>query len=606
MSSHPMPFGTRLDSRDRTTFRLWAPAAPQVTVVLGKGGERRLPLQAQPGGWHSLSVNNAGPGTPYRFDVGNGLLVPDPASRFNPGDVHGASEVVDPDAFHWHDADWRGRPWHEAVILELHVGTFTPEGTFDAARGKLRTLAEHGFTAIELMPVADFPGRRNWGYDGVLPFAPDASYGPPDALKALVDEAHSLGLMVLLDVVYNHFGPEGNYLHAYCPSFFNPAHQTPWGAAINFDGPGHETVREFFRHNALYWVEEFHVDGLRLDAVHAIADTSPRHIVEEIADSLHSGPGTRRQVHLVLEHEGNRTRFLERDAAGLPRVASAQWNDDLHHAAHVLLSGEAEGYYADYADGPVGRFARTLAQGFDYQGQASLYRGGVPHGEPSGQLPSTAFVSFLQNHDQVGNRALGERLSALAEPDRLEAVLACLLLSPHVPMLFMGEEWGASTPFLYFCDFGPELAQAVSDGRRNEFARFAAFSDPVARERIPDPNAVSTFEASRLRWDEASREPHAQRLALVRQLLAVRRELLLPRLRAAAGGGSYRFDAGLVHVDWPLADGATWRLVANLSASAVAGIAAPEGRVVFSRHQVPPHEWRPGAVVVVLEEGVHG
>jgi maltooligosyltrehalose trehalohydrolase len=604
MSRHAMPFGAAVRDDGRTDFRLWAPAAREVALVLGES--RHIPMQPRPNGWHEALALDVPPGTRYRYRIGEGLVVPDPASRYNPDDVHGPSMVIDPWGYRWRDAAWRGRPWHEAVVYELHVGTFTREGTFKAAAARLPELAQLGITAIELLPVADFPGKRGWGYDGVLPFAPDAAYGTPDELKALVDAAHGLGLMVLLDVVYNHFGPEGNYLHAYCPAFFNEAKHTPWGAAINFDGPRSETVRDFFRHNALYWVEEFHFDGLRMDAVHAIHDGSPLHIASEIGQALRafgSGPGGGRQVHLVLENDANRASLLERDASGQPLFATAQWNDDLHHAAHVLLTGETDGYYCDYADGPVGRFARALAQGFVYQGQPSAHRGGVPHGEPSAHLPPSAFVSFLQNHDQIGNRALGERLSDLAHPDRLAAVYACLLLSPHVPMLFMGEEYAASTPFLYFCDFGPDLAKAVSEGRRNEFARFLAFADPEARARIPDPNDEATYRRSQLRWDEREQGLHAARLALVRELLTLRRERLLPHIDPALANdkGRYRFDGGLLHVDWPLANGAQWRLVANLTDTELAGVAAPEGRVVYSRLIDDAGTWRPGAVLVALE-----
>ena len=491
-----------------------------------------------------------GAGTPYRFRLPDGLAVPDPASRWNPDDVHGASRVVDPRAYAWRDGAWRGRPWHEAVVYELHLGTFTAEGTYAAAAARLPDLAALGITAVELMPVAEFPGRRSWGYDGVLPFAPDAAYGTPDELKALVDAAHDLGLMVLLDVVYNHFGPDGNYLHAYCPPFFNPAHHTPWGAAINFDGESSRPVRDFYVHNALYWTREFHFDGLRLDAVHAICDDSPEHIVSEIGRALKAGPGAHRHVHLVLENDTNRAALLAQ--------ATAQWNDDLHHAAHVLLTGEREGYYLDYADQPLARFGRTLAEGYAYQGEPSAFRGGAPRGEPSAQLPPMCFVSSLQTHDQVGNRAFGERIAQLAEPALLDAAYACLLLSPHVPMLFMGEEFDASTPFLYFCDFHDELAAAVTRGRREEFKRFPAFSDPAARDRIPDPNAASTFEASKLRWDEREVGPHAQRLAQLRTLLATRRAELVPRLRGSAHGGSYRLDGELLRVDWTLGDGSRW------------------------------------------------
>ena len=576
-----MRFGAELAKGGGTNFRLWAPGAQVVTLVLAP--DRQYLMQAAADGWHSLHVADAGAGTRYRFRLGDDLLVPDPASRSNPDDVHGASEVVDPQAYVWQDTDWVGRPWHEAVVYELHIGTFTPEGTFAAAQGKLKDLATLGVTAIELMPLADAPGRRNWGYDGVLHFAPEASYGTPDALRALVDHAHSLGLMVLLDVVYNHFGPDGNYLHGYCPEFFNAAHQTPWGAAINYDGEANPAVREFFVANALYWVEEFHADGLRLDAVHQIRDDSPVNIVEEIAQALAAGPGVDRQVHLVLENDANQASRLLRDDEGVPLTSSAQWNDDLHHAAHVLLTGETDGYYADYADQPQQLLAKALAEGYIFQGQASQHHG-LPRGEPSAHLPPTAFISFLQNHDQIGNRAMGERLSALSDPRQLDALYACLLLSPHIPMLFMGEEFAASTPFLYFCDFEGELAQAVSNGRRNEFKRFAIFADEAARARIPDPNAEATFTQSKLRWDERDAAPHSARLALVRELLALRRQQLVPRLAGPMSGGVSTGEGDLLRVLWTLADGSDWQLVATLGDGAQVA-ALPRGfEPVYASH----------------------
>jgi maltooligosyltrehalose trehalohydrolase len=490
------------------------------------------------------------------------------------------------------------------VLYELHVGAFTPEGTFAAARERLHELAALGITAIELMPVADFPGKRNWGYDGVLLFAPDASYGTPDELKSLVDRAHALGMMVLLDVVYNHFGPEGNYLHAWCPQFFNPRHHTPWGAAINFDGDGNRPVRDFYLHNALYWIEEFHFDGLRLDAVHAIRDDSPRHIVAEIGDALRAGPGRDRHVHLVLENDANEARYLERDASLAPLCASAQWNDDLHHAAHVLITGERDGYYADYADAPLERLGRALAEGFIYQGEASAFRAGAPRGEPSGHLPPAAFVSFLQSHDQVGNRALGQRLHALADERMERAALACLLLSPHIPMLFMGEEFAASTPFLFFCDFGPDLARAVTEGRRREFARFAGFSEESVRARIPDPCDAATFESSKLRWEERARAPHRERLELVRKLLALRRQYLAPRLRGARGGAKLEILNGVLRVEWMLGDGARLRLLAHFGVTPATVPPLLGGEVVYaegvSRADDARMHVEPGAVHVLL------
>jgi len=578
-----MPFGAEVQPGGGVRFRLWAPRAQAIALRLHEGGsEHERPMQRLQGGWHECTVPGAAAGTRYGFVMPGGLAVPDPASRCNPDDVHSPSQVIDPHAHDWRDDAWSGRPWHEAVIYELHVGSFTEAGTFAAAAQRLGGLAALGVTAVELMPVADFPGRRGWGYDGVLMFAPESAYGTPDDLKRLVEAAHGHGLMVLLDVVYNHFGPEGNYLHACCPEFFNPAHRTPWGAAINFDGDANRTVRDFFVHNALYWVEEFHFDGLRLDAVHAIRDGSATHICCEIAEALAQGPGRRRHVHLVLENDANQTRFLGRDPSGVPLHARAQWNDDLHHVAHVLATGESDGYYADYADESVVRFGRTLAEGFAYQGEPSAFRDGERRGEPSAHLPATAFVSYLQNHDQIGNRAFGDRLGPpAARTERLEALLACLLLAPHVPMLFMGEEYAASTPFLYFCDFGPELAAAVSKGRRDEFKRFAAFREEAARARIPDPNDEATFRASVLKWSERETPAHAARLALVRELLALRRRWLVPELAGLRGGGQYRVEGDLLQVQWPLGDGSTWRLAINLGRAPAEAPAA--GVVVFER-----------------------
>ena len=600
---HAMPFGATLLDGGATRFALWAPGAEQVALELGEPTPRRLAMRAEADGWHRLDVNDAGAGTRYRYALPDGLRVPDPASRSNPDDVHGASLVVDPQAYDWHDEEWRGRPWHEAVVYELHVGTFTAEGSFAAAQARLPELAELGITAIELMPLADFPGRWNWGYDGVLPFAPDASYGTPDELKALVDTAHGLGMMVLLDVVYNHFGPEGNYLHAYCPPFFNPAHQTPWGAAINFDGAMSRTVRDFFIHNALYWIEEFHIDGLRLDAVHAIRDDGTPDVVAEIAAALRGGPGRARHVHLVLENDGNEAGRLARDDALAPVQATAQWNDDLHHAAHVLVTGEADGYYADFAQAPLAEFARALAEGFAFQGEPSAYRGGAARGTPSGRLPLASFVSFLQTHDQVGNRALGERIHQLADPALLPTAWACLLLSPHVPMFFMGDEFAASTPFLYFCDFEPELAAAVSRGRRKEFAGFAAFeSGDIA---LPEPGAPATFAASRLAWKERGEGEHAQTLRLVETLLSLRRRRLVPRLVGQHGGGRFRLHDTALRVSWPI-DGGHWHLLANFGPGEVTSLVPPRGLAIHHQGVIVEAgktlRLKHGGVLVMLEE----
>jgi len=581
-----MPFGAEVLDAGGVRFALWAPGAAALVLEHRRGEDdpwHSVEMNGRADGWHEATVPDAAPGDDYRYRLPDGLRVPDPASRSNPADVHGPSRVVDPRACEWHDDGWRGRPWHEAVIYELHVGCFTPEGTFAAAQARLSGLADLGVTVLGLMPLADFPGSRGWGYDGVLQFAPESSYGTPDDLKRLIDAAHGLGLMVLADVVYNHFGPDGNYLHAYCPDFFNPAHQTPWGAAINYDGAASRTVRDFFVHNALYWIEEFRFDGLRMDAVHAIRDDSATPIVEEICAAIREGPGRERTLHVVLENDLNQARRLARESGNRPRVATAQWNDDLHHAAHVVLTGQVDGYYLDFADGPLERLALALARGYVYAGEPSAFRGGVPRGQPCEGIPLDAFVSYLQTHDQVGNRAKGERIDALADAARVQAARACVLLSPHVPMLFMGEEWAASTPFLYFCDFGgTPLGEAVSAGRRAEFAGFAAFADDAARAAIPDPNAEQTFLDSKLRWDERSAPAHAEALRHTRALLATRRDAIIPHLAGGSRALGHGCCEGVIAVDWALGGGAhpvRLHLLANFDAQARRA-ARPPGRAI--------------------------
>jgi malto-oligosyltrehalose trehalohydrolase len=571
-----MPFGTELDADGSVRFALWAPDAASVRLdLVHDHGHAELPMQDHGEGWFRTAVSGVAPGARYQFRIDDRISVPDPASRSNPEDVHARSELVDPLAFDWPDDGWRGRPWEEAVIYELHVGTFTRAGRFDAVESRLDYLAELGVTAIELMPLADFPGRRGWGYDGVLQFAPEAAYGRPDDLKRLVAAAHRRGLMVFLDVVYNHFGPEGNYLHAYASRFFNPRHATPWGAAINLDGEGARTVRSFFLHNALYWLEEFRFDGLRLDAVHALADDSRPDFVTELCAAVRDGPGRERHVHVVLENDRNQAAYLERPAPSVAPLAAGQWNDDFHHAVHVALTGEKGNYYADYQGEPLRYLGRALAEGFGYQGEPSRHRGGASRGEPSGHLPPTAFVNFLQCHDQVGNRAFGERIGRLVPARQLRLAVTCFLPAPPIPMLFMGEEFGASTPFLFFCDFGPDLAQAVREGRRREFAEFGHGDD------IPDANDASTFEACRLDWGEAGRPGHREWLELYRELLALRRRHVVARLAGAPGGGRYELEGeGGLRVEWVLGGGARLTLAANFSAAEWRLSRAPAGRLL--------------------------
>lgn len=578
---HIMPFGTEMLEGGGVNFRLWAPAVTGVKLKLDEA--QGIPMTAMGAGWFELKVPAASNGSRYHFQLPEGLIVPDPASRFNPEDVHGPSEVIDPVLFDWSDNDWRGRPWEEAVIYELHVGSFTPKGNFVGVMERINYLVDLGVTALEIMPVADFPGRCNWGYDGVLPFAPDAVYGRPDDFKCLINAAHDRGLMVFLDVVYNHFGPEGNYQHTYAPAFFNSSHVTPWGAAINFDGEGSRTVRDFFIHNALYWLEEYHLDGLRLDAIHTISDDSSLDIIEELADAIRNGPGRERNVHLVLENDRNQVHYLNRDAAGHKRYATAQWNDDFHHTLHVLASGETEGCYNDYTTDPIRLLGRSLTEGFVFQGEPSHFRDGVRRGEPSGHLPPTAFVNFLQTHDQVGNRAFGERLCHIISPAKLEALTAILLLAPQPPLLFMGEEFAAAQPFLFFCDFGSKLAHAVTEGRRREFSKFDRFVDAAERELIPDPNNTATFTACVLDWSVLEHAHHYSTLKLYRQLLSLRQQWIVPQLAGMSSGKSQLefFSPRAFSVRWRLSNQRSLSLVANLGEEVVK-VDAADGTLIFA------------------------
>lgn len=576
---HLMPFGAEADTNGGIRFRLWAPAARQVVLrLLSEEGERLFPMMTLEGGWWEGVCRDAKAGCRYSFQIDTEIQVPDPASRFQPEDVHGPSEVIAPRDFDWGDDLWRGRPWHEAVFYEIHVGTFSDSGDFHGIEEKLDHLAELGVTALQLMPLSDFPGSHDWGYNGALPFAPDATYGRPEDLKSLVREAHARGLMVFLDVVFNHFGPEGNYLHRYAPAFFTGRHKTPWGEAINFDGHFNYWVRQFFIHNALYWLEEYQLDGLRLDAVHAIYDDSRPDILDEMADAVEATTDKTRHVHLVLENDNNASHYLRHHYR-------AQWNDDIHHCLHLLLTGESDGYYGDYANNPVRLLGRCLAEGFAYQGEVSPYREGRRRGEPSADLPPTAFVSFLQNHDQVGNRAFGERITELSQTEALHAVTVVLLLAPQPPLLFMGQEWGTQRRFPFFCDFAPELARAVTEGRRNEFSRFDRFVDPEARARIPDPNNNDTFLSAKLEWGELEHTEAQRWLALHRSLLSSRkREImpLLPEIKGGAGRWRELDEQGLV-VSWQLLHGGELVLLANLSERPFAAIPAA-GRQLYATH----------------------
>jgi maltooligosyltrehalose trehalohydrolase len=516
-----LPFGANPEGWD-TRFRVWAPGHERVDVILyGPGPERVQPLRAEDEGYFSALAEGVGAGSRYRYRLDGADTYPDPASRSQPDGVHEPSEVVDPGAFRWTDHDWRGLPLEELLIYELHVGTFTEDGTFDAVAEQLPYLRELGVTAIELMPVADFPGQRNWGYDGVCLYAPARVYGGSEALKRLVDAAHRHGLAVLLDVVYNHFGPEGNYLPAITSGkIFTEAHQTPWGAAINYDGASSRAVREFVIQNALYWIHEYHLDGLRLDATHAIIDTSAKHLLQELVERVEQDRRIERDVVLIAEDDRNERRLVTPIAEGGYGL-DAVWADDFHHQLRRLTAGDREGYYANYS-GTVTDLGRTLERGWYYEGQIYPERG-KPRGTSAAGIPAPRFVHTLQNHDQVGNRALGERLHHQIDPAAFRAATALLLLSPYTPLLFMGQEWAASTPFLYFTDHPEELGRLVTRGRREEFEGFSAFSDPAQRARIPDPQDPDTFRRSVLRWAEQEDTPHRPMLQLYRELLALRR-----------------------------------------------------------------------------------
>lgn len=553
-----MPFGISRLSNSSYKFNLWAPDASSVSLCFYNNDQisEEYSLNKNNDGWFTLTTNAARCGSLYKFNIDNNLTVPDPASRYQPQDVHGPSQIINPDAFNWEDtANWKGKPWTDSVIYELHIGTFTPEGTFQAIKNKLDYLIDLGVTAIELLPVADFPGNWNWGYDGVLIYAPDSSYGTPDDLKDLIKTCHQKGLMVFLDVVYNHFGPEGNYLYCYAKSkFFSSKHKTPWGDAINFDN---KNVRDFFIHNALFWLTEYQFDGLRLDAIHAIKDDSSPNIVEEIATRIkHSFPQDR-FVHLILENHGNESRYLQQKD-GRAILCDAQWNDDFHHCVHIQLTGEVDSYYADYSvensPYPVSQHLATSAtQGFSYQGQILTNKKTKPRGENCKNLNPYAFINFLQNHDMVGNRAFGERIDQLCSTNALKAALTLFLLTPSIPMLFMGEEWATSSPFLFFCDFGEDLADSVRNGRREEFSKFPQFSNPEIRNTIPDPLSKTTFVSSKLNWNELSTNKNKEIHQLYKSLLEVRKQHIVPLLNNVCGNTStYKtFNDQVFCAQWP-------------------------------------------------------
>ncbi len=543
-----LPIGAQPDSTG-TRFRVWAANAQRVAVVLYANGaeQERHALTPEGDGYFSAHVAGVTPGTDYMYSVDGGDPRPDPASRAQPESVHRASRVVDPAAFRWTDGGWRGLPLEELVVYEVHIGTATLEGTFDALIERLDDLRQLGITALEIMPVADFPGDRNWGYDGVNLFAPARAYGGAAGLKRLVDAAHGHGLAVLLDVVYNHFGPDGNYLRQFSTSYFTDRHHTPWGEALNMDGPGSGPVRDYFSANVCYWAHEYHIDGLRLDATHAILDDSPTHILAELATRVHESLPDDRHFLLIAENELNDpvlVRPAQQGGLGLDGV----WADDFHHQMRVSLAGDRDGYYIDY-EGTAPDIAATLEHGWFYTGQYSKLMEG-PRGAPADDVPLPCFVQCIQNHDQVGNRAFGGRLNHEAAPAAYRAASVLLLCSPSTPLLFMGQEWAASSPFLYFTDHNPELGRLVTEGRRSEFAAFASF----AGTEIPDPQARETFERSKLRWEERAQSEHQGMLALYQDVLALRARLPALQERARQYMRATALDASTLVL---------WRTTAN-------------------------------------------
>ena len=576
-------FGPQINE-NAVLFRLWAPLAERVLVRIEQRGE--WAMRRRQDGWHVVEVKDAQIGDRYKFVLADGFAVPDPASRFQPEDVHGPSELIDP-TFAWQTQGWKGRRWEEIVIYELHVGAFTEAGTFLAAVEKLDHLQRLGITAIQLMPLSDFRGRYGWGYDGVLPYAPDSSYGRPEHLKMLVDAAHERGICVFLDVVYNHFGPDGNYLPRYAP-IFGDRHESVWGKGLNYDGEGSRFIRDFVIENAIYWLSEFRMDGLRLDAVHAMKDDSDPHILLELAGRVRSA-FPERYVHLIVENEDNDAALLSRGEDGKPRHFTAQWNDDIHHALHVAATGEIFGYYQDYADwGP--RLSRALAEGFAFQGEHMQYRG-RPRGSPSAGLSPSAFISFIQNHDQIGNRARGDRMISSHPIEAIKAIAAIYLLSPQIPMLFMGEEWGAADPFPFFCDFDEELNAKIRLGRKEELKRLPGFE----AEDVCDSTAEATFRSAKLRWDKMNENPGIGHY--YRQLLRLRHEIIVPLLAEAHScPATYDPDASPVRVRWQT--GSTHlHLAANLSNAPVILKRPTEGQAFFSSGSTADNRLGPWAVV---------
>ncbi|WP_333674676.1 malto-oligosyltrehalose trehalohydrolase [Agrobacterium tumefaciens] len=520
-------------------------------------------------GWHSIETS-ARYGSEYAFVLGNGRLVGDPASRQQAGEIDGPSILTDPDSYHWRNADWCGRPWEETIVYEIHIGTFTEQGTFQAAIRKLPRLAELGFTAIEIMPLAHFPGERGWGYDGVLQFAPHSSYGRPDDLKALIDAAHGLGMMVFLDVVYNHFGPEGNYLSLYAPAFFHRGASTPWGDAIAYEK---REVRAYFIENALYWLHDFKLDGLRFDAIDHIKDGSSVHILEQIAQTVRKEI-VGRQVHLMTENPANGTDLMVDQPGG--RLYQADWNDDFHHAVHVGITGESCGYYGAFKNDTWDMIRHAMAKGYLNPGKPII----SDDPPPAESLPPTAYIHFLQNHDQVGNRALGDRLHRGIDYHVYRALIEMLLLSPQIPLLFMGDDHRSLQPFYFFADYDGDIAEAVRANRPGEAANFGGFPGGSSEADIPDPNDYDTFLRSKLDWREAETEGGREWATHLQYLIRLRREKIIPLLADAKGfaGKVVSAPERCVFIDWKFG-GVTLQLRANFSTQHISLPNSPRDRL---------------------------
>lgn len=598
---HRMHFGAEVHDGG-TRFRLWAPKCRRIRLQIGEGAPLAMDRDDQ--GWHRVDVKGVRAGARYAFLMPRGKPFADPASRFQPGGLEGPSEVIDPAAYRWRHSGWRGRPWEEAVIYEIHPGAFTPEGTWSAAAKRLDHLAALGVTAVELMPLAQCHGDFNWGYDGALWFAPHAAYGRPEALKAFVDAAHGRGIMVFLDVVYNHFGPVGNMLPKLGP-FLTSRHRSPWGKAVNFDGRGSSVVREFVVENALCWLTEFNLDGLRFDATHTYADDSNTHILELLSARLRAGD-PQRQVHLIAENSENRERWIRRDALLRPVHCTAQWNDDLHHVLHAAATGETGGYYADYDnDTPAfEKLGRALAEGFAYQGEVKKHEGGR-RGEPSEGLPPTAFVAYVQNHDQIGNRVRGDRIHKLAPPAAVEAFAAVCTLSPQIPLIFMGEEFRAASPFPFFSAMPEGMRAETLKGRRQELRKTPEPHEPGKPDvdDTPDPALRETFLSAKLDWREVTHAEGRTALRLYRALLDLRRHEIVPRLVGMEGfAGAYeRLGEDAVRVHWRMGDGTSLHLRLNMSSRWQAGAGDCPGRRLWLSGAVEGGRMAPWTVLWTIE-----